>query len=182
MVIAGATGLVDVLVAALAAAVLMLVTRCTTPASARTAIDWTVLVTIGASFGVGSALESTGAAHSIMATWLALAGDNPLVSLAAIYVLTVCATETITNNAAAVLIFPLAVEAAHGLGVDPTPFIIAIMVAASASFATPIGYQTNTMVYGVGGYRFLDFIRVGTPMTLMLGVVALLIIPRVWPF
>src|SRR5699024_2210650 len=99
-----------------------------------------------------------------------------------VYVLTSIFTELLTNNASAVLMFPIGLAAAHQLDVHAMPFIIAVMIAASASFITPIGYQTNMMVYGPGGYRFLDYVRVGTPLSIVVGVVVLLTIPHVWPF
>lgn len=182
MVAAAATGLLDVLAAALLGAGLMLFTRCTTPSSIRAAVDWTVLIIIGASFGLGAALETTGAAGSIARAWLTLAGDNPWLALAAIYVMTNVVTELITNNAAAVLMFPIGMATAEGLGVSAWPFVIAIMMAASAGFATPLGYQTHTMVYGAGGYRFTDFVRFGVPLNLLSAAVAIAVIPRIWAF
>jgi len=113
---------------------------------------------------------------------LALAGGDPLLSLAAVYLATMLCTEMITNNAAAVLMFSIAWKAATGLDVDTTPFVMAVMIAASASFSTPFGYQTNMMVYGLGGYRMTDYLRFGLPMNLLLFITAMVIIPRVWPF
>ena len=107
---------------------------------------------------------------------------EPWLLLLLVYAITSLLTEMITNNAAAVIMFPLSVSVAGALGVSPVPFIIAIMVAASASFATPIGYQTNLMVSGPGGYRFSDFMRIGIPLNLLLAAVSVLVIPRVWPF
>ena len=102
--------------------------------------------------------------------------------LAAVYLLTTVLTEVMTNNAAAVLMVPLAISIAAGMGIDPRPLAIAIAFAGSASFATPLGYQTNTLVYGPGGYRFSDFTRVGLPLNLLLWIVATLLIPVWWPF
>jgi di/tricarboxylate transporter len=99
-----------------------------------------------------------------------------------VYFLTALLSAFITNNGAAVLVFPLAAATAGALGVSPRPFVIAIMMAASAAFATPIGYQTNLMVYGPGGFRFSDYLRIGLPLTVVLAIVSLLIVPRVWPF
>jgi di/tricarboxylate transporter len=101
--------------------------------------------------------------------------------LISIYVATVMMTEVITNNAAALLMFPLAQATVHALGFNLMPFAIAITFAASASFATPIGYQTNLMVYGPGGYRFIDYLRIGLPLNILVGITALSIIPHVWP-
>ena len=182
MVAVVALGWLTMLEASLFAAGLMLITRCVTSAVARRSVDWQVLIVIAASFGLGRALEVTGAAESLAQSLVTLAGGNALLSLAVIYGVTTLFTELITNNGAAVLMFPIALATATGLGVDFTPFAIAIMMAASASFATPIGYQTNLMVYGPGGYRFTDYLKVGVPLNLLMGVVTLLVAPRVWPF
>jgi di/tricarboxylate transporter len=181
MVVAAAT-FADMLLAALVAAGLMVATRCTTVARARASIDWSVLAVIGASFGLGTSLEVTGAASHLAQSWLSLTGDGPWLALAAVYLVTMLFTEFITNNAAAVLMFPIAQAAAAALGVSFWPFIVAIMMAASASFATPIGYQTNLMVYGPGGYRFTDYVRFGLPLNLLLAAVTISLIPLFWPF
>lgn len=182
MVGVAAFGILSMLEAAMIAAALMVITRCTTGSSARESVDWSVLTVIGASIGVGQALEYTGAAKVIAHSWVSLAGDNPWLALVAIYTITSAFTEFITNNAAAVLIFPIAQATAESIGVSFLPFVFAIMMAASASFATPIGYQTNLMVYGPGGYRFSDYIRIGLPLNVLLGIAAVLIIPVFWPF
>jgi di/tricarboxylate transporter len=141
-----------------------------------------VLIVIGASIGLGQALQSTGAAEAIAHSWLNFAGGNPWLALTAVYAITSIFTGFVTNNAAAVLIFPIAQATAEGLGVSFLPFVFAIMMAASASFATPIGYQTNLMVYGPGGYRFTDYVRIGLPLNILLGIAAVFIIPIFWPF
>jgi di/tricarboxylate transporter len=110
-----------------------------------------------------------------------LAGFSPLVALAAVYVLATVLTEIVTNNAVAVIVTPVAVGLAHSLGLDPRPFVVAVMIAASASFMTPIGYQTNTLVYNAGGYRFTDFLRLGFLLDLTTFATAMFVIPRVWP-
>jgi di/tricarboxylate transporter len=113
---------------------------------------------------------------------LGLAGDNPWVALAIVYGVTTVLTEVITNNAAAAVVFPIALSLSQSLGVSFIPFVVALMIAASASFSTPIGYQTNLMVYGPGGYKFTDFLRVGIPFNLAFWVLTVLIAPRVYPF
>ena len=168
--------------AAMLAAGLMLVTRCINGAAARAALDWKVLIAIAASFGLGFALEKTGAARFVAENMVALAQGDPWVSLAVIYLVTMLFTELITNNAAAVLMFPIALSTTQALGVDFMPFAIAIMMAASASFSTPIGYQTNLMVFGPGGYRFSDYFRVGIPLNLLMAAVTIAIAPLVWGF
>jgi di/tricarboxylate transporter len=182
MIAAASIARVPMLSAALVAAGLMLASRCTTGPAARRSIDWQVLTVIGASISVGHALETTGAAAAVAGSWIDLAGGNPLLALGAVYLITMVLTEFITNSAAAALVFPLAAATAAALDVSFRPFIIAIMMAASASFATPIGYQTNLMVYGPGGYRFTDYVRIGLPLNLLLWLTSMLLIPRVWPF
>lgn len=182
MVVAAASGVLTMLEAALVAAGFMLVTRCTSAGSVRNRIDWSVLVVIGASLGLGAAMAASGAAASIAAWWIGLAGGSPWLALLAVFVVTSAFTEVITNNAAAVLVFPIAEATAMSLGVSLWPFVAVVMMAASASFATPIGYQTNLMVYGPGGYRFTDYLRIGTPLNLLLGALAVLLAPLIWPF
>jgi di/tricarboxylate transporter len=110
------------------------------------------------------------------------AGGSPWVTLAAIYFITLIVTELVTNNAAAALMFPFALKTADGLHVSYMPFMIAIMMAASAGFATPIGYQTNLMVYGPGGYRFSDYVKIGVPLDILIGIVTIALAPLAWPF
>ena len=168
--------------AALLAAGLMLVTRCCSATLARRSVDWEVLLAIAASFAIGAALEKTGAAAQIAGSLIELAAGNPWASLAVVYLATLIATELITNNAAAALMFPMALATATRLNVSAMPFVIVVMMAASAGFATPIGYQTNLMVYGPGGYRFGDYCKLGIPLDLLIGVITVAIAPRVWPF
>jgi len=117
-------------------------------------------------------------AHTLM-HW---AGGNPMFTLILLYACTVVFTEVLTNNASAILMFPIGMAAATQLHVHPMPFVMTVMVASSAAFITPLGYQTNLMVYGPGGYRFSDYVRVGTPLSLLVGTVVLWVIPHVWPF
>jgi di/tricarboxylate transporter len=182
MVVLATTELLSMLEAALLAAGLMIITRCTSAAGARNRVDWSVLAVIGASLGVGAAMTASGAAQSIALWWIGMAGGSPWLALAAVYVVTSVFTELITNNGAAVLVFPIAEATAQGLGVSLWPFVAVVMVGASASFATPIGYQTNLMVYGPGGYRFSDYLRIGGPLNVLLGVLAVLLTPLIWPF
>jgi di/tricarboxylate transporter len=166
--------------AAVAAAVAMVATRCIGLTAARRSIQLQVILVIGAAFGVAAALVHTGAAVAIAAPLLEVAKGSPLGLLIAIYVITAVLTAFISNNAAAVLVFPLALSAVASLGLSLLPYAIAIALAASASFATPISYQTNLMVYGPGGYRFGDFLRFGLPLNILLGVVSVVIIDFVW--
>lgn len=182
MVVSVTSGLFSMLEGALIAAALMVLTRCVTLESARHSIDWPVLFTIAAAFGVGAAMETTGLAQTLALGLVGLAGTDPWTNLVMIYLATALFTAVITNNAAAVLVFPIAFAVAGDLGVSALPFAIAIMMAASASFATPIGYQTNLMVFGPGGYRFSDYLRAGIPMTIVTSLVAIAVIPMVWSF
>jgi di/tricarboxylate transporter len=182
MVLAVAAGWLSMLKAAMLAAGFMIITRCTSGSIARRAVDWQVLIVIAASLGIGTAMQASGAAHVIANAFISGSGDSPLMALGMVFVVTAVFTSVITNNAAAVLMFPIALASASRLGVSFMPFVITIMIAASASFATPIGYQTNLMVYGPGGYRFGDYLRIGVPLTVLVGVITILVVPRVWPF
>jgi di/tricarboxylate transporter len=182
MVLAVALTNIGMLKAAMAAAGLMLLTRCCTVSLARRSVDWEVLLAIAASFAISAALEKTGAAKMIADNMIGLAAGNAWATLAMVYLVTLIATELITNNAAAALMFPLAIATAGRLEVSAMPFVISVMMAASAGFATPIGYQTNLMVYGPGGYRFSDYLRVGVPLDLLIGVVTVCLAPLIWPF
>lgn len=165
---------------ALVVAGLMVLTRCLTMNDARLAVEWRVLLTFGAAVGVGAALHHSGAAAGMAAALLAVARPmGPTAILAAVYLLALVFNLLIGNVAAAVLVFPVAVAAASGLNF--MPFAIAIMMAASSSFATPISYPTNLMVYGAGGYRFGDYVRIGLPLNLIVMAVTLMIAPRIWP-
>lgn len=181
IVITATFGILDTLTAALTGAGAMVVTRCCTGADARRSIDIEVLIVIACAFALGEALDRSGAARSLAMTLLAMTDDHPFAVLAVVYFTTVLMTEMITNNAAAVLMFPLAYAIAGSLELNFAPFAIAITFAASASFATPIGYQTNLMVYGPGGYHFTDYIRFGLPLNIVLGITSLAIIPHIWP-
>lgn len=182
MVAAAATGLLEMLPAALVAAALMVLTGCCTGAEARRSIDWSLLLVIAASLGIGLAIQQSGLATTLARLMIETVAGNPWLALATVYLMTTLFTEVITNNAAAVMLFPIAWQTAQSLEVEFMPFAIAIAVAASASFATPIGYQTNLMVYGPGGYRFSDYLRVGVPLNLIFMAISLIVIPRIWPF
>ena len=173
----------SVLNAALVAAALMGLTRCVSAEQARRSVEWPTLVAIGAALGIGRAVETTGLAAVSASRLIALAeGFGPAGVLAGVYVLTLVFTEVVTNNAAAALAFPVAHAAAASLDVNFMPFAIAIAMAASAGFATPLGYQTHLMVYGAGGYRFSDYVRIGVPLDCIVMVVAVLVTPWVFPF
>ncbi|MFO0819645.1 MAG: SLC13 family permease [Pirellulales bacterium] len=174
---------IEPMITAFLGAGLMIAFRCISTADARQAIEWPVLVSIAASFGLGAALEKSGIAREF-ADFLATSTQSygPIVSLAAIYLGTMVLNEMITNNGAANLAFPFALEVSKSLGVDSRPFVIAVALAASYAFASPIGYQTHMMVYGPGGYRFTDFVKVGLPLNILLWIAAILLIPLFWGF
>ena len=174
--------LVTMLEAALLAAGAMILTRCTPDRVARRAPDWQVLVVIATSFGIGTALEKTGAAALLAGSFIDFAGGEPWLALGSLFVAAALVTALATNNVAAVLLFPVALDTAHLLQVSVIPFLVTLMIGASASFATPIGYQTNLMVFNVGGYRFSDFLRIGIPLTLVVGAVTVGLAPLIWPF
>ncbi len=182
MVALATFGWMDMLHAASLAAVLMVVMGCCSFQQGFRAIDWSVLLVVAAALSLGKALEVTGAAEAFSLSLLGLAGSNPWISLAVIYGVTTLLTEVITNNAAAAVVFPIALSIAQNLGVSFMPFVVAIMIGASASFSTPIGYQTNLMVYGPGGYKFMDFMRIGVPFNLLFWGMTVLLVPQVFPF
>jgi di/tricarboxylate transporter len=183
VVLLAAFDVMPILVSALVGVVAMFLTGCLTPDEAYEDIDWMVIILLGAIIPLGIAMQNTGTAQ-ILATGL-LSVTQPLGLfgvLATFYLLTSVLTELISNNAAAVVLTPIAIATAAALGASPMPFIIAVMFAASNSFMTPIGYQTNTFIYGPGGYKFSDFVRVGGPLNLLLLVVATFVIPWFFPF
>jgi len=182
MLAVSALELIPLFQASFIAAGLMVATGCVRLGIARRSIEYSVLAGIAASFALGFALAESGAA-ALLAGWIGeLARGDPFWALVVLYVATVVMTEMITNNAAGVLMFPIAMAVAETGNVNYLPYVIAVMVGASAGFITPIGYQTNLMVYGPGGYRWSDYIRFGTPLSVITAIAAVLIIPRVWPF
>jgi di/tricarboxylate transporter len=161
----------------------MFFTGCLTPEEAYEDVDWMVLVLLGSIIPLGIAMQQTGTAAFLSEGILAVTAPLGLPALlGGFYLFASLLTEVVSNNAAAVVIIPIAVATAQELGVSPLPFVIAVMLAASNSFMTPIGYQTNTFVHGPGGYRFSDFLRVGGPLNLILLIAATYVIPRWFPF
>jgi len=160
----------------------VLITRCIDADEAFGFVDGRLLALIFAMLIVGAGLEASGAVSLIVGYVSPLmVGLTPWLVVLAIYTLTSFLTELVTNNAVAVILTPIAIGLAHSLGVDPRPLVVAVMMAASASFATPIGYQTNTLVYGPGGYRFTDFLRIGVPLNVIMAITASLVIPFFFP-
>jgi di/tricarboxylate transporter len=181
-VAATASGLLPILHAALLAALLIVATRTLTLNQARTAVDLNIVILIAAAFGLGSAVQTSGLG-SVLANLVVglMAPFGAVGALAAILIATMLLTELVSNNAAAVLVFPVAVATAVATNSDPRPFVIAVTMGASLSFLTPIGYQTNLMVYGLGGYRFGDFSRLGAPIDLAIALAAVILIPIFFP-
>ena len=177
-----AVGLAPIFLLAVLAVAIVLVTKCIDAEEAFSFIDGRLLAMIFAMLAIGSALEASGAVKMIVggiAPYLGML--PPFLIVWAVYLLTSVLTEMVSNNAVAVVITPIAIGLAAEMGIDARPLVVAVMVAASASFATPIGYQTNMMVYGPGGYKFTDFLRVGIPLNLTIGLLASAIIPFMWP-
>ena len=188
VIIVSSVGWMSIEVAALLACAVVFLTGCLKPKEGYDAIEWNLLFLIYGMLAVGVAMEDTGTSVYVVDRLLWLVNHfvppehKAIVMLAAFYLLASVLTEILSNNAVAALMTPLALSLAVQLGVDPRPFVIAVCIAASAAFATPIGYQTNTYVYGVGGYRFSDFMKFGLPLNAICFVVAIYVIPAVWPF
>lgn len=187
VILVATLGFMPIAPAAIIAAVLLITCKCITPQQAYGSIHWPILFLIFAMLGFGSAMEYTGTSQWLADGLVSIISSvptawQPIALLAGIYLITTSLTEVLSNNAAAILLASLAISIAETMGISARPLLVAIAVAASASFATPIGYQTNTYVYGVGGYKFLDFIRVGLPLNLIAFVIAVVVIPLVWEF
>lgn len=182
VVFLAALDVAPILVLAMIAVTVILVTRCIDPEEAFSSIDGRLMGMIFAMLAVGKGLEHSGAVAIIVdaiAPWLQ--GLPPIAALFAVYFLGLLLTEFLSNNAVAVIFTPIAMHLALTLGLDPRPFAVAVMFSASVAFATPIGYQTHMMVYGPGGYKFADFLRMGIPLDIVTGIVACLMIPLIWP-
>jgi di/tricarboxylate transporter len=174
--------IMPILVSAILGCIALVVTRCLTLEDAYAAIDWKVIFLLAGVLPLGLALEKSGAAQLMAEITLRPAGAfGPLVVLAVLYLLTAILTEFMSNNATAVLMAPIAISTAAAIGVDAKPLLMAVCFAASTSFATPVGYQTNTMVFHPGGYRYADFLRIGVPLNLIFWILAVIFIPRIWP-
>ncbi len=181
MVIAAGFTRLGMLKAALLASGAMLFTRCCSSTVARRSVDWKTILSVAAAFALGTAVEKSGLARVIAESLTSAAGGDAMWSLVAIYGGTLLLTELISHSAAVSLLFPIALQTAHGLGIGYMPFVAAVTVAGSLGFATPLGYQTHMMVYGPGGYRFTDFLRIGIPLDLLCWAIAMVTIPLAFP-
>jgi di/tricarboxylate transporter len=176
-------GGMPILVTAIAGAALMVLTRCITLEEAYRAVEWKVIFLLAGVLTLGTALQKTGAAD-ILSSFLvdSLGVLGPFAVLAGFYLITSLLTEAMSNNATAVLLAPVAIATAEAMQISPRPLLMAVAFAASSSFMTPVGYQTNALIFGPGNYRFVDFVKVGTPLNIMFWVVATFMIPVFWPF
>lgn len=183
VIILAATGLVDIMIAALGGIALLLFSNHTTPENAYQAIDWRVVVLLAGSLSLGEAMQQSGLSE-ILATWLVQNIGHtlgPVAVISVLYLITVLLTEVMSNNATAALLTPIAISIAISFDVNVLPFLMCIAFAASASFMTPIGYQTNTMVYSAGNYKFKDFLRIGSPLSILFWILATFLIPIIYP-
>jgi len=183
MILSATFGITSIFTAAFVVLVVLLLTKTLSVFEARRSLELNVIIVIAAALGVSKALEQTGTAGYLASFIVNSVGSFGNIGyLAAIYFSTTLLTEIITNNAAAALVFPIAMSLSAQLGLSPMPFAMAIAVAASASFSTPLGYQTNLMVYGPGGYKFSDFLKIGIPLNLTYMVISVILIPFIWSF
>ncbi|MFQ5486025.1 MAG: SLC13 family permease [Desulfobacterales bacterium] len=183
LVTAAATGMADIMVCAVAGVFLMILTGCLQLRDAYRALQGSVLLLIAGTIALGIAMEKTGTSRFYAEAFLRLFhGLGPGFVLSAFLLLTSISTQILSNNATAILLLPIAISTSIGLGVDPKPFIIAVCFGSSACFATPIGYQTNLLVYGPGGYRFSDYLKLGIPLNLLVLMIGTFFIPVFWPF
>jgi di/tricarboxylate transporter len=182
MVAAVAGGFMTMFKAAVLAAGLMVLTRCVRTQDARRSIDWQILLVIASAIALGTAMQKTGAAQTIAELMVGLSAGSPIALLIALFTLTTLFSAIISNMAAAVLLFPVAMAASEQLGISAVPLAVTLMIGASTCFATPIGYQTNLMVYGPGNYKFQDFMRLGVPLSILVGIITVTVVPLVWSF
>ena len=183
MIATATLGVADIMTCALTAAFLMIVTGCLQMRDAYRALQGDVLLLIAGTIALGVGMQKTGASQFYAEAFISMfSGFSPLTILGALILLTSICTQILSNNATAVLLLPIAISTALGIGVDPKPFIVGICFGASACFATPVGYQTNLMVYGPGGYSFMDYMKLGLPLNAFVVIASTLCIPYIWPF
>jgi di/tricarboxylate transporter len=182
MVLVVAVGGIHISIAAFVTVAALIGTRCISATKARQSVDWTVLITIGAGLGIANAMTQSGAASFVAHGLVTAVGDfGPFASLLVIYALCLLMAETLHHNAAVAIMFPIALATSAQLGVDSRPFVMTVAIASACAFASPVSYQTHLIVYGAGGYRFREFMRVGIPLDLICAAVALAAISWFWP-
>ncbi|MGH9946280.1 MAG: SLC13 family permease [Pyrinomonadaceae bacterium] len=183
VVLAATLNIAPIVVTALLGAIAIVFTGCISLEEAYQAIEWKIIFLLAGVLSLGAALDQSGAAALLSSNMLRYIGAlGPVALVSAFYLITSLLTETMSNAATAALLAPIAIATAATMGVNPTPFLMAITFAASASFMTPVGYQTNTMIYGPGQYKFMDFVKVGTPLNIMFWIMATILIPMIWSF
>ncbi len=183
VVVAATMGIAPIVVTALLGAIALILTGCISIEEAYEAIEWKIIFLLAGVLSLGTALDASGAAGLLSSNMIAYVGVlGPIALVSAFYLVTSILTETMSNNATAALLAPIAIATAQTMDVDATPFLMAITFAASASFMTPVGYQTNTMIYGPGQYKFIDFVKVGSPLNIMFWILATIMIPMIWSF
>ena len=178
-----AFNVLPILVTAILGCLALVLTRCLRLEEAYHAINWHVIFLLAGILPLGIAMQKSGAAGIIAGRAVGMVGDmGPVAVLAVVYLMTSIMTDTMSNNAAAVLLAPIAISTADQIGVDPRPFLMAITFAASTGFSTPVGYQTNMMIYNAGGYKYTDFLRTGVPLSILFWIMSVIFIPRFWSF
>jgi di/tricarboxylate transporter len=178
-----AFGFFPIMVTAILGCLALVLTRCLRLEEAYHAINWQVIFLLAGILPLGIAMQKSGAAGFIAGNAVGMVGGmGPVAVLAVVYLMTSVMTDTMSNNAAAVLLAPIAISTAEQIGVDPRPFLMAITFAASTGFSTPVGYQTNTMIYNPGGYKYTDFLRTGVPLSILFWILSVIFIPRLWSF
>jgi di/tricarboxylate transporter len=183
VVLTASLNIFPIVVSAILGCILMVLTRCITLEEAYQSIQWQVIFLLAGVLTLGIALEKTEAALFISNAFVSSIGElGPTALVSALFFLTMILTNVMSNNATAALLAPIAIGIAESMSLNPRPFLMAVTFAASLSFMTPVGYQTNTIIYGPGQYKFSDFLRVGTPLNILFWILATILIPKIWPF
>ncbi|MFQ6089870.1 MAG: SLC13 family permease, partial [Candidatus Bipolaricaulia bacterium] len=182
-ILLASTGLLHVSMAFTLGAFLMVLTRCLSPREFYQAIEWPIIILIAGMIPLGAAMVKTGAAPWVADSLIGLVrSSNPYVIMGMLYLLIAALTTVLNNPTVAVVMIPIAIDLAVNLGLSPRPFLMLTAVAASCAFLSPVAHKANILVWGPGGYRFTDYTRVGLPLTLLIGLISVLIIPLLWPF
>ncbi|MCB1023223.1 MAG: anion permease, partial [Acidobacteria bacterium] len=184
VVLTATFGILPIVVSSIVGSLLLVLVGCITMEEAYKAIEWRIIFLLAGVLTLGVALEKSGAAELVSSTIVSSVGEwgGAIALVSAFFLITSLLTGVMSNNATAALLAPIAIATAHTLHVNPRPFLVAVTVAASASFMTPVGYQTNTLIYGPGQYKFSDFLKVGTPLNIIVWIAATILIPYFWTF